>query len=158
MGSTVALPCCGPATMWTLPWSNESPGGGESLARTLVLVTSLSIHGRGITDLRPLAKLPLEDLAFYATEVADLSPLKALRLEDMRIPVAYLKTFQGPPTGIVVERERLDKYSRPLLGATVRMETGKKSVSPAGRVEVCQLSGALTAGVVTGGTVGVSVG
>ncbi|MBD5656569.1 MAG: ribulose-bisphosphate carboxylase large subunit, partial [Candidatus Eremiobacteraeota bacterium] len=27
--------------------------------------------------------------------------LKALRLEDMRIPVAYIKTFQGPPHGIV---------------------------------------------------------
>jgi ribulose-bisphosphate carboxylase large chain len=25
--------------------------------------------------------------------------VKALRLEDMRIPVAYLKTFQGPATG-----------------------------------------------------------
>ena len=25
--------------------------------------------------------------------------IKALRLEDMRIPVAYLKTFQGPATG-----------------------------------------------------------
>eukprot|EP01034_Spumella_vulgaris_P007519 gene7519-9580_t len=36
--------------------------------------------------------------------------VKALRLEDMRIPVAYLKTFQGPATGIVVERERLDKF------------------------------------------------
>ncbi|MEO8524601.1 MAG: ribulose-bisphosphate carboxylase large subunit, partial [Caldimonas sp.] len=42
--------------------------------------------------------------------------VKALRLEDMRIPVAYLKTFQGPATGIVVERERLDKFGRPLLG------------------------------------------
>ncbi len=50
--------------------------------------------------------------------------LKALRLEDMRIPVAYLKTFQGPPTGIVVERERLDKYGRPLLGATVKPKLG----------------------------------
>ena len=28
--------------------------------------------------------------------------VKALRLEDMRIPVAYLKTFQGPATGIIV--------------------------------------------------------
>src|SRR6516225_11211730 len=44
--------------------------------------------------------------------------IKALRLEDMRIPVAYLKTFQGPATGVVVERERLDKFGRPLLGAT----------------------------------------
>ena len=26
--------------------------------------------------------------------------LRALRLEDLRVPVAYLKTFQGPPHGI----------------------------------------------------------
>ena len=35
--------------------------------------------------------------------------VKALRPEDMRIPVAYLKTFHGPATGVVVERERLEK-------------------------------------------------
>ena len=51
-------------------------------------------------------------------------PVKALRLEDMRFPVAYVKTFQGPPTGIVVERERLDKFGRPLLGATVKPKLG----------------------------------
>ena len=50
--------------------------------------------------------------------------IKALRLEDMRIPVAYLKTFQGPATGVVVERERLDKFGRPLLGATVKPKLG----------------------------------
>ncbi|HET7702308.1 MAG TPA: form I ribulose bisphosphate carboxylase large subunit [Candidatus Limnocylindrales bacterium] len=50
--------------------------------------------------------------------------LKALRLEDMRIPVAYVRTFTGPPTGIVVERERLDKFGRPLLGATVKPKLG----------------------------------
>src|ERR1700757_1411326 len=50
--------------------------------------------------------------------------VKALRLEDMRIPVSYLKTFQGPATGIVVERERLDKFGRPLLGATVKPKLG----------------------------------
>ncbi len=50
--------------------------------------------------------------------------VKALRLEDMRIPVAHLKTFDGPPTGIVVERERLDKFGRPLLGATVKPKLG----------------------------------
>jgi ribulose-bisphosphate carboxylase large chain len=50
--------------------------------------------------------------------------IKGLRLEDMRIPVAYLKTFQGPATGIVVERERLDKYGRPLLGATIKPKLG----------------------------------
>ena len=56
--------------------------------------------------------------------VFGFKPLKALRLEDMRIPVAYLKTFNGPPTGIVVERERLDKFGRPLLGATVKPKLG----------------------------------
>ncbi len=50
--------------------------------------------------------------------------IKALRLEDMRIPVAYVRTFDGPPTGIVVERERLDKFGRPLLGATVKPKLG----------------------------------
>jgi ribulose-bisphosphate carboxylase large chain len=50
--------------------------------------------------------------------------VKALRLEDMRIPYAYLKTFQGPATGLVVERERMDKYGRPFLGATVKPKLG----------------------------------
>ncbi|MGI9047749.1 MAG: ribulose-bisphosphate carboxylase large subunit, partial [Burkholderiales bacterium] len=56
--------------------------------------------------------------------VFGFKPLKALRLEDMRFPVAYVKTFQGPPTGIVVERERLEKYGRPLLGATTKPKLG----------------------------------
>jgi ribulose-bisphosphate carboxylase large chain len=50
--------------------------------------------------------------------------LKALRLEDMRIPPHYLKTFQGPPHGIVMEREYLDKFGRPLLGATTKPKLG----------------------------------
>ena len=56
--------------------------------------------------------------------VFGFKPLKALRLEDMHFPVAYIKTFDGPPTGIVVERERLDKFGRPLLGATVKPKLG----------------------------------
>jgi ribulose-bisphosphate carboxylase large chain len=56
--------------------------------------------------------------------VFGFKPLQALRLEDMRIPVAYVKTFQGPATGIVVERERLDKFGRPLLGATTKPKLG----------------------------------
>jgi ribulose-bisphosphate carboxylase large chain len=50
--------------------------------------------------------------------------LKSLRLEDMRIPPHYVKTFQGPPHGIVMEREYLNKYGRPLLGATVKPKLG----------------------------------
>ena len=56
--------------------------------------------------------------------VFSFKPLKAARLEDMRIPVAYVKTFKGPPTGLIVERERLDKFGRPLLGATTKPKLG----------------------------------
>jgi ribulose-bisphosphate carboxylase large chain len=50
--------------------------------------------------------------------------VKALRLEDMRLPYAYLKTFIGPASGVIVERERLDVFGRPLLGATVKPKLG----------------------------------
>jgi ribulose-bisphosphate carboxylase large chain len=56
--------------------------------------------------------------------VFGFKPLAALRLEDMRIPVAYVKTFQGPAHGIVMEREMLNKYGRPLLGATIKPKLG----------------------------------
>nr|P23755.1 RecName: Full=Ribulose bisphosphate carboxylase large chain; Short=RuBisCO large subunit [Galdieria sulphuraria]pir/RKKKLC/ ribulose-bisphosphate carboxylase (EC 4.1.1.39) large chain precursor - red alga (Cyanidium caldarium) chloroplast [Cyanidium caldarium]WDA99489.1 ribulose-1,5-bisphosphate carboxylase/oxygenase large subunit [Galdieria yellowstonensis]AAF81681.1 ribulose-1,5-bisphosphate carboxylase/oxygenase large subunit [Galdieria sulphuraria]CAA39140.1 ribulose-1,5-biphosphate-carb len=50
--------------------------------------------------------------------------VKALRLEDMRLPFAYIKTFQGPATGVILERERLDKFGRPLLGCTTKPKLG----------------------------------
>jgi ribulose-bisphosphate carboxylase large chain len=56
--------------------------------------------------------------------VFSFKPLKAARLEDMRLPVSYVKTFKGPPTGLVAERERLDKFGRPLLGATTKPKLG----------------------------------
>jgi ribulose-bisphosphate carboxylase large chain len=56
--------------------------------------------------------------------VFSFKPLKAARLEDIRIPVAYVKTFKGPPTGIIVERERLNSYGRALLGATMKPKLG----------------------------------
>src|SRR6202162_1589914 len=56
--------------------------------------------------------------------VFSFKPLKAARLEDIRIPVAYVKTFKGPPTGLIAERERLDKFGRPLLGATMKPKLG----------------------------------
>jgi ribulose-bisphosphate carboxylase large chain len=68
--------------------------------------------------------------------------LKALRLEDMYFPQAYLRTFRGPPTGIVVERERLDKYGRPLLGATTKPKLGLSSRNY-GRVVYEALKGGL---------------
>jgi len=68
--------------------------------------------------------------------------VKCLRLEDMRIPVAYVRTFQGPATGLIVERERLDKYGRPLLGATVKPKLGLSGKNY-GRVVYEGLSGGL---------------
>ncbi|HEY5540398.1 MAG TPA: form I ribulose bisphosphate carboxylase large subunit [Coriobacteriia bacterium] len=56
--------------------------------------------------------------------VFGFKPVKSLRLEDMYFPPAYVKTFDGPPTGIIVERERLDKFGRPLLGATIKPKLG----------------------------------
>ena len=53
--------------------------------------------------------------------------LRALRLEDLRLPVAYLKTFPGPPHGIGVERDILDKYGLPLLGGTIKPKIGLSS-------------------------------
>jgi len=50
--------------------------------------------------------------------------LRALRLEDLRIPPAYTKTFQGPPHGIQVERDKLNKYGRGLLGCTIKPKLG----------------------------------
>jgi ribulose-bisphosphate carboxylase large chain len=74
--------------------------------------------------------------------VFGFKPLKALRLEDMRIPIAYVKTFQGPAHGIVMEREYLNKYGRPLLGATTKPKLGL-SARNYGRVVYEALRGGL---------------
>jgi ribulose-bisphosphate carboxylase large chain len=68
--------------------------------------------------------------------------LRALRLEDMRIPPHYTKTFQGPAHGIVMEREYLGKFGRPLLGATVKPKLGL-SARNYGRVVFEALRGGL---------------
>ncbi len=68
--------------------------------------------------------------------------IRALRLEDLRIPAVLLKTFQGPPHGIVVERDLLNKYGRPLLGATMKPKLGL-SAKNYGRVVYEALRGGL---------------
>ena len=68
--------------------------------------------------------------------------LRSLRLEDMRIPLHYVKTFRGPPHGIVMEREYLGKYGRPLLGATTKPKLGL-SARNYGRVVYEALRGGL---------------
>ena len=50
--------------------------------------------------------------------------VKHLRLEDIRFPIAYVKTCLGPPNGIQVERDKMNKYGRPLLGCTIKPKLG----------------------------------
>jgi ribulose-bisphosphate carboxylase large chain len=50
--------------------------------------------------------------------------VRALRLEDVRFPVWFVKTCFGPPHGIHVERDKMDKYGRPLLGCTIKPKLG----------------------------------
>ena len=50
--------------------------------------------------------------------------IRALRLEDVRFPIAYVMTCNGPPNGIQVERDKMNKYGRPLLGCTIKPKLG----------------------------------
>ena len=38
--------------------------------------------------------------------------------------MAFIKSCYGPPNGIVVERDRMNKYGRPLLGCTIKPKLG----------------------------------
>jgi ribulose-bisphosphate carboxylase large chain len=114
---------------WTVVWTD--------------LLTACDTYRAKAYRCVPLTKTPGAYLVFVLYEldlfeegsIANLSAsiignifgmkqVKALRLEDMRIPVALLRTYQGPATGLVVERERLDKFGRQLLGATVKPKLG----------------------------------
>lgn len=50
--------------------------------------------------------------------------VRGLRLEDVRFPIAYVMTCGGPPNGIQVERDIMNKYGRPLLGCTIKPKLG----------------------------------
>ncbi|MCO5590536.1 hypothetical protein L7F22_044507 [Adiantum nelumboides] len=112
---------------WTTVWTDE--------------LTSLD-RGKGrCYDIKPVAGEENQYIAYVAypldlfeegsvtnmlTSIAivgnvfGFKALRALRLEDLRIPPAYSKTFIGPPHGIQVERDKLNKYERPLLGWDVQ--------------------------------------
>ncbi|KAK4733695.1 hypothetical protein R3W88_007956 [Solanum pinnatisectum] len=57
--------------------------------------------------------------------------LRALRLEDLRIPSAYVKTFQ----------DKLNKYGRPLLGCTIKPKLGLSAKNYGRAVYECLRSG-----------------
>jgi ribulose-bisphosphate carboxylase large chain len=67
--------------------------------------------------------------------------LRALCLEDLRIPPAYSKTFQGPPHGIQVERDKLNKYGCPLLGCTIKEKLGLSAKNYGRAVYKCLCGG-----------------
>ena len=50
--------------------------------------------------------------------------LRSLRLEDIRFPLHYVMTCGGPPNGMQVERDIMNKYGRPLLGCTIKPKLG----------------------------------
>jgi ribulose-bisphosphate carboxylase large chain len=114
---------------WTVVWTD--------------LLTACDIYRAKAYRVDPVPSAPDQFFAYIAYEgdlfeegslpnmtasiignVFGFKAVKALRLEDMRIPHSYLKTFQGPATGVIVERERMDKFGRPLLGATVKPKLG----------------------------------
>ena len=114
---------------WTVVWTD--------------LLTACDIYRAKAFRVDPVPSAPDQFFAYVAYEgdlfeegslanmtasiignVFGFKAVKALRLEDMRIPHTYLKTFQGPASGVVVERERLDTFGRPLLGATVKPKLG----------------------------------
>jgi ribulose-bisphosphate carboxylase large chain len=47
-----------------------------------------------------------------------------LRPEDLRISPTSSKTFQSPPHGIQVERNKLNKYGHPSLRCTIKPKLG----------------------------------
>jgi ribulose-bisphosphate carboxylase large chain len=63
--------------------------------------------------------------------------VRALRLEDLRFPIAYVKTCGGPPHGIQVERDKLNKYGRPLLGCTIKPKLGPPRTTAAPATKPC---------------------
>jgi ribulose-bisphosphate carboxylase large chain len=138
---------------WTVVWTDRLTACDLYRAKAYRVDPVPNTGAGSRTDQQYFAYIAYELDLFEESSIANLTasvignvfgfkPLKALRLEDMRIPVGYVKTFQGPATGIVVERERLDKFGRPLLGATTKPKLGLSSRNY-GRVVYEALKGGL---------------
>lgn len=114
---------------WTTVWSDYLVEGSRYCARTYDIQTTSGRDDQCLAyiayplDLFEEGSMP-NLMSSLAGNVFGFKALRALRLEDIYFPPALLKTFQGPPHGIQVERDRLDKYGRPLLGATMKPKLG----------------------------------
>jgi ribulose-bisphosphate carboxylase large chain len=134
---------------WTVVWTDRLTPHEHYQAKAY----SVEEVGSGEGGQQYIAKIAYDIDLFEEGSIANLTSsiignvfgfkaLKALRLEDMRIPHSYLKTFPGPPHGIIMEREYLDKFGRPLLGATTKPKLGL-SAKNYGRVVYEALRGGL---------------
>jgi len=132
---------------WTVVWTDRLTAHEHYQAK------AYSVEPVPGTQDQYIAKIAYDIDLFEEGSIANLTSsiignvfgfkaLRALRLEDMRIPAHYVKTFQGPPHGIVMEREYLDKFGRPLLGATTKPKLGL-SAKNYGRVVYEALRGGL---------------
>jgi ribulose-bisphosphate carboxylase large chain len=132
---------------WTVVWTDRLTACDRYRAKAYKLEPVPGTEGQYFAwvayDLALFEEGSITNLtASIIGNVFSFKPLKGLRLEDMYFPPAYIKTFRGPPTGIVVERERLDKYGRPLLGATIKPKLGLSGKNY-GRVVYEALAGGL---------------
>jgi len=114
---------------WTVVWSDLLTDLERYKARAYRLEPVPGQHDQWFAYIAyPLDLFEEGSVANWASSIMGnvfgFKAVKALRLEDVRFPVALLKTFQGPPHGIQVERDKLDKYGRPLLGGTIKPKTG----------------------------------
>ncbi|MGH2984769.1 MAG: form I ribulose bisphosphate carboxylase large subunit [Solirubrobacterales bacterium] len=132
---------------WTVVWTDRLTDHSHYQAKAYSVEP---VPGR---DDQYIAKIAYDLDLFEEGSIANLTSsiignvfgfkaLRALRLEDLRIPPHYVKTFPGPPHGIVMEREYLDKFGRPLLGATTKPKLGL-SAKNYGRVVYEALRGGL---------------
>ncbi len=132
---------------WTVVWTDRLTAHSHYQAK------AYSVELVPGQDNQYIAKIAYDIDLFEEGSIANLTSsiignvfgfkaLSALRLEDMRIPKHYIKTFQGPPHGVVMEREYLDKFGRPLIGATTKPKLGL-SAKNYGRVVYEALRGGL---------------
>ena len=132
---------------WTVVWTDRLTDYRHYQAK------AYSVEPVPGSDEQYIAKIAYDIDLFEEGSIANLTSsiignvfgfkaLRALRLEDMRVPLHYVKTFPGPPHGVVMEREYLDKFGRPLLGATTKPKLGL-SAKNYGRVVYEALRGGL---------------
>jgi len=132
---------------WTVVWTDRLTSHEHYQAKCYSVTAVPGVEGQYIAliayDIDLFEEGSIANLtSSIIGNVFGFKALRALRLEDMRIPSHYAKTFQGPAHGIVMEREYLGKYGRPLLGATTKPKLGL-SARNYGRVVYEALRGGL---------------